>query len=120
MPGRPTPEAVMQAARNHLKEPPAFTREDGTGVDPNEVPADTRGKLESARRGFLSHIAETHDFARRMSEAIERQDRQGVVALAKEAGLPREMTFRVTGLEADFSCTCSGCISGHCCGCVIT
>lgn len=49
----------MEAARKHLKEPPAFTREDGTSAEPNEVPADTRGKLESARHGFLSHIAPT-------------------------------------------------------------
>ena len=120
MPGKPTPKAVMEAARKHLKDPPAFTREDGTGVEASEVPADTRGKLESARHGFLSHIAETPDFARRMSDAIERQDRPAVVALAKESGLPREMTFKVTGLEADFSCSCSGCLGGHCCGCVIT
>jgi hypothetical protein len=110
-------DELQKAAKRKVDQPPTFTREDGTVIDAGEIPAETRKKLEAARRGYLKHIAEKPDFATRMSEAIDREDHDAVVKLAKEAGLPKEMDFRVDKVSANWFCSCSGCLFGFCCKC---
>jgi hypothetical protein len=110
-------DELQKAAKRHMDEPPTFTREDGSSVDPDEVPDDTRKRLESARRGYLKHIADKSDVAKRMSEAISKEDRKEVANLAKEARLPKEMTFRVDAISSNWFCECSGCLFGFCCKC---
>jgi hypothetical protein len=116
---RVKPDELEKAAKRRLQEPPSFTREDGSPVEPEDVPADTRKKLETARRGYLKRIAEQPDFAKRMSEAIDREDKEAVKALAKDAGLPREIKFSVDKVSANWSCSCSGCLFGFCCRCAL-
>jgi hypothetical protein len=118
---RPTPETVQQAARRVLDEPPRFRRADGGHVNAGDVPEDTRKQLEGARRAFLNHVATNPGVARRLSEAIDREDREAVSAVVKEIpGMPRDMTFTVTELVADnFRCSCSGCLFGFCCECTL-
>jgi hypothetical protein len=111
------PEDVQKVAKRHMDEPPEFTREDGSPVDPDELPKDTRKELEKARRGYLKHIADKPDAARKMSDAMEREDRKAIEDLAKEAGLPREMKFRVEQISSNWFCECSGCLFGFCCRC---
>jgi hypothetical protein len=114
---RVKPEELQKAAKRRMAEPPTFTREDGTPVEPDAVPPDTRKKLETARQGYLKHLAEKPDFAKRMSDAIDSEDHHAVSTLAKEVGLPPEMNFRVDKLSANWFCSCSGCLFGFCCRC---
>src|SRR5688572_4731457 len=119
---RPTPENVQQAARRVLQEPPRFVREGGGAVTADEIPEDTRRQLERARRGFLDRVASNPGVARRLSEAIDREDRGAVSKVIQDIpGMPKDMTFTVTDLVADnFRCSCSGCLFGICCECTLS
>jgi hypothetical protein len=116
----PNPKGLQEAAKRYMAEPITFTRDDGTPVQQTQVPEVTRQHLESARKGFLQQIASSDDFATRMDEAVGRGDKDAVVALAKEAGLPRDMKFSVVDIDPDFRCTCRGCIFGICCSCSLS
>jgi hypothetical protein len=98
-----SPQALQQAARKALDQPLVFIRsEDGATVDASEVPPKERGRLEGARRSVLNRIANNPDFAKRINDATEREDREEAARITRETpGLPEDVKITVTGIKGN-------------------
>ena len=56
---------------------------------------DAQARVVSALEAFRSKIANSEEFARRLDEAIMRQNHRAIITLAEEVGLPREAEVKI-------------------------
>ncbi len=75
---------------------------------------DAQARVVSALEAFRSKIANSEEFARRLDEAIMRQNHRAIITLAEEVGLPREAEVKILELDTDRKIVLEICIFGHC------
>lgn len=109
------PEGLQHQARGFLAISPAFTGQRARGpVSPASVPADTRERLEASRTAFLRRIVDDAGFARRLNEAVEREDREAIRTLSRQGTKADDVEVTITGVDADFWFHAKGCVFGFC------
>ena len=116
MPATPIdPEGLQRQARGLLTVSPSFTGQRARGpVSPASVPADTRERLEASRKAFLRQIVDDDGFARRLNEAVEREDRDAIRTLSRQGARSDDVEVTITGVDADFWFHAKGCLFGFC------
>ena len=115
------PDGLQWLARNLLAVPANFTSEKAKGpVSPNRVPANIRTELEKVRTALLDHIVVSRDFAHRLNEAVQREDRDTIRELLRSSfkstqrQASGQVELEVTGVDSDFYFGFKGCLFGFC------
>jgi hypothetical protein len=75
---------------------------------------DTQARVLAAADAFRAQVASSDDFARRLDEAVMRENREAILALVKEVGMPDEAEVSVLDLDADRRIRIEICIFGYC------
>jgi hypothetical protein len=75
---------------------------------------DVQARVVSAMEALRSQIANSEEFARRLDEAIMRQNHRAIITLIEEVGLPSEAEVQVLELDPDRKFVLRICFLGHC------
>lgn len=75
---------------------------------------DTQARVLAATEALRAQIAGSEAFAKRLDEAVMRENRKAILALVDEVGLPDEAKVRILDLDADRRIRIEVCIFGHC------
>lgn len=62
---------------------------------------DAQARVHAAANALRSHLAHSEEFAAQFDEAVRREDRDAILALAGEAGVPEDAKVTIEAIDPD-------------------